>query len=480
MRVNWKIVTTFLLTGVFVGVRIAMRAVECLDGDEMFSLEVAKQSWTQLWAMSAPPYDSHPPLFHALLKIWINLGGESLPWLRLMPTLAAIASLLPLWGLCSALKLRHEEMNLTLAVLTLNGFVLYYSIQLRPYSLLLFASLCSLWAFAHWLNLQCRSWQALSVLLAANMFLIYTGYWGLIVVGCQGAYLVAFAPRSVLKFVMIGCFLASTYIPWALTLLRVATSAGTLTSQVSWITKPGLSDLAWFYYRLLGELPVRHSTSLGLALSGTPIILWAWAAIKYRDRCEVFSVLIWFAILPTILTFVASLVLKQSAWAERCLIICVAPYAMLLSVAACRLPGKSGVVIPLALFLWAISSGVHYLSEPHKLSWESLASQLARAESGANAPVPIYTVEGYIAKPLRFFSAEQGTTNTLSIRQTDPKNLGKIEDQHCWIIYREFGDKVWLMDRRPEDILKGRHQIGRVVHTGGGGMSVRAVPLFKK
>ena len=475
-----KSATTILLIGIFVAVRIAMRAAECLDGDEIFSFGVARQSWTKLWAASA--YDvSHPPLFYALLKVWISVGGESLPWLRSFPTLTAIAALVPLWGLCSALGIRHEEKNLTLALMCLNGFVLFYSTQLRMFSLLLFASLCSLWAFARWLQTPSKGWRASSVLLIANMFVIYSHYWGWVLVGCQGLYLLAFAPRAIPKFTVIACILVITYIPWAVAVVQGAARKGAFTSQIEWITRPSVFDLSWFYYSLLGILPFRHTTLLGLALSGAPVILWARSVIYHRERCEAFQFLMWFAILPTILTFAASLVLKQSVWAERSLIICAVPYMILISVAACRLPGKTGVAVPLALFAWAVVSGVHYLSQPHRLPWESLATQIARAESGANAPVPIYAVEDFVAGPLQFFSAEQGTTRKLKIQRIDPKDIVQISDQHFWIVYREFGGKVWRIDRRPEDILASkRYRFGGVVEIGRESMSIRAVPVMEK
>jgi hypothetical protein len=416
-----------------------------------------------------------------LLKLWIGLGGESLPWLRLLPALTAIAALAPFWGLCSACGLRREEKNLTLTLMCLNGFVLFYSLQLRMFSLLLFASLCSSWAFAYWLHSANKGWRVMSLLLAANLFVIYSHYWGWVLVGCQGLYLLAFFPGVVLKFSLITGLLALSYIPWVAAVIEGASRMGSFTSQISWITLPGLVDVTWFYSGLLGRLPFRHTTSLGLVLSAVPVVLWIRAAFRRRERNEPLRFLMWFAVLPVFLTFVLSLVLKQSVWAERSLIICVVPFQMLISVAACRLPGKAGVAVPLALFTWAMISGMHYLSEPHKLPWESLVAQIARAETGAKTPVPIYTVEGYVTDPLRFFSAQQGTTNTLSIQQVDPQQIAHINDQHCWIVYREFRGNVLLFGLHPEDVLDQKHfQLGEVVQIDRGPVSIRAVPVMKR
>ena len=461
-------------------VRIVIRADECLDGDEIFSIEVARQSWMQLWQATAHDV-SHPPLFYALLKVWIGLGGESLPWLRLLPALTSIAALVPFWGLGTACGLRREEKNLTLALMCLNGFVLYYSLQLRMFTLLLFASLCSLWAFAHWIHTVNKGWRVMSVLLVANLFVIYSHYWGWVLVGCQGLYLLAFVPREVLKFSMTTGLLVVSYIPWIAAVIQGASQKGSFTSQISWITPPGVVDLIWFYSGLLGRLPYRHTTTLGLVVSCVPVMLWIGAAIRGTQRSEAIRFLLWFAVLPVILTFALSLVLKQSVWAERSLIICVVPYQMLISVAACRLPGKAGYAVPLTLFVWAMLSGMHYLSEPHKLPWESLVAQIAKAETGANTPVPIYTVEGYVTDPLRYFSAQQGTTNILSIQQVEPQQIAQINDQHCWIVYREYRGNVLLLVRHPEDVFdKERFRLGEVVQIDRGLVSIRAVPVTKR
>lgn len=473
-------VTTILLMGIFVAVRIAIRADECLDGDEIFSLEVARQSWIQLWQAAANDV-SHPPLFYALLKLWIGLGGESLSWLRLLPVLTAIAALVPLWGLCTACGLRREEKNLTLALMSLNGFVLFYSLQLRMYSLLLFTSLCSLWAFVSWLQAARNDWRAFWVLLIANILVIYSHYWGWMLVGCQGLYLLAFVRSEVLKFSLITGMLLISYIPWFVAVVQGASRIGSFTSQIAWITPPVLADAIWFFSGLLGRLPFRHTTLLGLALSGIPVMLWLWGTIRRRESGELLRLLLWFGVLPVVLTFILSLVLKQSVWAERSLIICAVPYQMLISIAACRLPGNNRYAVLMALFVWVMISGMYYLSEPHKLPWESLVTQIARAESGAKAPVPIYTVEGYVTDPLRYFSAAQGMTNSLLIQQIDPQKIAHINDLNCWIIYREFRGKVLLLDRHLEEVLDNeRYRIVEVIHIDRGPVSIRAAFVTKR
>jgi mannosyltransferase len=93
-----------LLIALFAAARLWGLADYCLDCDEIFSLKVARQSWSGLFTAVAEDV-SHPPLFYLLLKGWIGLGGESVFWLRLFPALTATACVVPLLLFCRALLL---------------------------------------------------------------------------------------------------------------------------------------------------------------------------------------------------------------------------------------------------------------------------------------------------------------------------------------------------------------------------------------
>jgi hypothetical protein len=479
MRVRWTSVLTVGLIGLFVVVRLAVRTAECLDGDEIFSLGVAGQSWPGLWSAAARDV-SHPPLFYALLKVWIALGGTSLAWLRLLPTLIAIATLIPLWGLCRVLGIGAGERVATLAMVAMSGFLIAYSAHLRMFSLLQLASVGSLWAFARWLDSPAMGLRGAGPLLAWNALAIGAHYWGWVVVGCEGTYLLAFARRKVPALALIAGLLALASLPWAYAVVRAAAARGTYTSPITWIQRPHLSDVIGFYASLHGGFPLRRSTLLGLALFGTPIVAWAWAAARRGERSEAFRLLAWFAVVPVAFTLIASLVLPQSVWAERSLIICAVPYLMLVAVAACRLPGAAGTAMPLLLATWALGSGTLALPGSHKLRWDELAARLARTEPGASGLVPVYTVERFVAEPLRFYSVAQKTTDRLRIERVDPVMIDRLEGSHFWVVYRENSDVRWPLARRPEAMLADRgYRVGPMTRISAVDQRVWAVPAWK-
>jgi hypothetical protein len=61
----------------FIGTRLLNLSKYGLWSDEVFSLQTAKLGWASL--IDKVIFDIvHPPLFYALLKIWMIIGGDSL------------------------------------------------------------------------------------------------------------------------------------------------------------------------------------------------------------------------------------------------------------------------------------------------------------------------------------------------------------------------------------------------------------------
>src|ERR687886_2082712 len=89
-----QLVLTALLVALYAAVRLWRLTATCLWFDEIFSVHAARHTWAGLWSFAAADL-IHPPLFYALLKLWIAAGGESLLWLRLFPALASVAALVP-------------------------------------------------------------------------------------------------------------------------------------------------------------------------------------------------------------------------------------------------------------------------------------------------------------------------------------------------------------------------------------------------
>src|SRR5688572_9615425 len=111
---------------IFFGARLWHLTATCLWFDEVFSVHAARQPWAELIKFVAADI-IHPPLFYAVLKVWIGLGGESLIWLRLLPVLLAVATIALFYLLCRELDLKRNERNITFMLIAVSGFLIKYA-----------------------------------------------------------------------------------------------------------------------------------------------------------------------------------------------------------------------------------------------------------------------------------------------------------------------------------------------------------------
>ncbi|MDQ2935924.1 MAG: glycosyltransferase family 39 protein, partial [Acidobacteriota bacterium] len=204
----------------FVAARLWRLAASCLWFDEIFSVHAARHSWRDMMHFVAADI-IHPPVFYALLKMWISVGGESLLWLRLFPALVSIAAIVPFALLCRELKISSGVMTLALLLMAVNGYLIKYAQELRMYGLLFFFSLCSLWLFLKFLNSEAGSKKQLLALLAINLLLVYTHYGGWILVGLEATTLLLWRRSRLRSFLVSAAILVLLYLPWLYEVAKV-------------------------------------------------------------------------------------------------------------------------------------------------------------------------------------------------------------------------------------------------------------------
>jgi hypothetical protein len=435
------------LVCLYAAARLWRLTAACLWFDEIFSVHAARHAWGDLWGFVAADL-IHPPLFYALLKLWVASGGESLLWLRLFPALASVAAVVPLLLLARELRLGARATNLALLLAAANGYLIKYAQEVRMYGLLLLLTLTSLWLFARLLN-RIDAARGLAVALAlVNLLLVYTHYYGWLVVACEVVFVALKDRRRLAPLLFSAGALALAYAPWVLACARASGGGGGLAQNIGWITRPGARELVHlfalfnepFYFRQSSADPVyaRGGALLGLLVVALPIAALLAGALRAgragadgattpvedegaaggrphtsshegadtaharaagalgRDG-GVAAFLILFTLLPAALAFAASYALPQSVWGTRHLIVAYAPYALLAGLALGRLRSLwwRGAAL-LLLCCWLAVTAALALARrdaPHVwCAWDGLASSAARDElrdtraSGAGAP----------------------------------------------------------------------------------------------
>jgi hypothetical protein len=460
--------SSFAFAGLYVAARLWRLDGSCLWFDEIFSVHAARHTWRGLWHFAAADL-IHPPLFYALLKVWVAIGGETLLWLRLFPALTSIAALVPFLLLARELRLGTKATSLALLLTASNGYLIKYAQELRMYSLLLLLTLTSLWLFVRLLDSARASKGLLFALFFANLLLVYTHYYGWLFVACEALLLVYADRRKARAFLFVCAGLVLCFAPWAAACASAARGGGGLAQNVGWIERPNASDLTQlyallnepFYFRQSSAEPpyARGGALLGLLLLGVPVLLLlfrSWrrrrAALSQEDeaRAQVadervgpLTLLAFFTLVPVALAFAASCMLPYSVWGTRHLIIVAVPYALLCGSALARTrPAWLKSTALLMLACWLVSVGALTLVRREGAyiwcTWGDLAARAAR--EGANdaevEPVNVYAFEDLVAYHLWF--ALEGDARARRYSVVSLKGVHGVTEDPAYFLPRDF------------------------------------------
>lgn len=445
------LVSAGLLTAALLCVRLWRLDGSCLWFDEVFSVHAARHGWRALLDFIALDL-IHPPLFYLLLKSWIALvGNEATWWLRLFSVLTATAAVVPVMLLCRELRLRPVVAQLALVLMVASGFLIQHAREVRMYSLLLLLAACSLWLFASYSQAARRKRHVLAALFAVNLLLVYTHYYGWLLVGHELIFLALWRRRKAREFALLSAALVVCYSPWLLMLWQASTRAAhgaspLLAQNIGWAVPPRPADILQPFLVLHEPFRFRQNTHepavlpinvwLALALfipafiaAGRRAVMWPRrvAARKHRadaqtrradaqtrraaeraleteteqtpdvargaDERFALTFLTFFSTAPVVVAFLLARVLPHSIWGTRHLTI-IAPAYLLL--AACALsalrPHWLATTLKLLLACWLTLAAMLWLMRPNDAppiwcAWETLARRVVEREASGTNQV---------------------------------------------------------------------------------------------
>jgi hypothetical protein len=484
-----QVALLLLAAGVFIAARLWRLTSYGLYGDEIFSLRLASANWTELMAAVARDV-VHPPLFYMLLKIWMSVGGNSVPWLKLYPVLTSIASLPPILLLCRELKMSRAAVNLALGLIAVNAYLVYYSQELRMYSLLLTLTAYSLWLFAKLINSDRASNWLRAALFSANLMLVYTHYYGWLIVVAQILFVLLWARRQLKASILSFGLLALGFSPWAYAVVRAAIEKGGLKSNLGWARRPGLSDVFWYYLNLDGPITYRwesfgHAYKPLYVVCGAAVLLFTYSIVAYGARAlklknesarVAFIWLAMFSFLPVAISVLASFALPQSVWEIRFLIISAPPYMILLAVSAFQLHPRWLKMVTLFVMMgWATLSGFTELHNREKLAIQPMVQRMIKDETEQAVTVPIYLDNSNVGQAIEYY-LERADDRRFEIDYVD--DFSALEGNHFWVASLKY-----RFDRKPPatDILveKG-YRVGEGYSAESPGHKVFLLPVWNR
>jgi len=472
------------LAVVFIAIRLLNLPTFCLDSDEVFSITVAGQPWSGLF------YDVghdivHPPLFYIVLKLWIAIGGTGFLWLRLLPALFSILSLIPFFGLCSALRLRLWQTNVALALLCFNVDQVFHSQYVRMYSLLFLLSLCSYWAFVKFLTAETRRWRPLLLLGIANVLLVYSHYYGWAVIASEGLYLLWIDRKRLAGFTSVTAIVAACFTPWLLWASHFAQIRGGLKANIGWIPRPNPAHLLGYYTSLTVDPQPALASLFWWTIAGAFFVLAA--ALLYfglRKKARVRTALdhwripflLTAAFVPPLASFIFSQFAAESVWGSRHLVICAVPYFILIAIALEMIPVRQFRFAAAALVsAWAIVGTIHILNPEIRVNYEVLAEQMVTREPGPER------LRLAILDPNHFFPIgyhlnqhAPGRWDARRVKRID--DVYAIQDPHFWVAYHS---ECWKGEPLRQLLTERGYRVGLGIWVSDPWHRIIAYPVWR-
>ncbi len=491
------------LVALYIAARVYHLAAICLDGDEIFSITIQRGDWGKLTADAAR--DSvHPPTFYYLLKLWVKLGGESLLWVRTLPALFSILALAPLVLLCRELRLRRIEINCVVGVAAINPLLVYYSQHLRMYSLLLLCATLSIWLFHRVLQAAPRDLTLrFGALTAANVALVYSHYFGWLVVGFEGIYILLWKRDRFWRTAVSSTVVLAWFGPWLYVATQAAIAKGGLSSNLEWIPKPDLGDVAWTLAEFMGFGDFPENIRPVVWVMFVMLVVIGVGAILNRSRrgesnySHAVGFLAFFVAGPTLLAFAASAVMKNSVWGQRHLLFVAPPLLVLCVLPFFRLRYRAVHITGILMCAFWSFMVIQHLArgDDKKTPYDSLVFQMLASEGQSTGRIELYALDRYVHYPFWFYSGvlRQGRDTGIAAPLTPPgrevltnaamrlhitENVG-IEDAHGAHFWIAYSNRRWLRRETPQEVLAQRNcRAGAALSTGDRYHTISAIPVW--
>ena len=209
--------------------------------DELFSAETSSPSNSFSYMYKTTVADVHPPLYQTILWIWYHLFGFNEYAGRALSAIIGTLDVLAIYLLGK--EFFNKEVGLYAAIIaSMNYFLIYYSQEVRPYSLLLFLSTMS---YLYLMKILTNySKKNFILYLLFTIALIYTHYFGLFLVATQVFVFIYYFIKDKKQrkhLAILALITAATIIVSLLPLIEhILSNAG---KKSFWIKRP----TEWFY-----------------------------------------------------------------------------------------------------------------------------------------------------------------------------------------------------------------------------------------
>jgi hypothetical protein len=246
-----NVLIVVLFSGIAAFLRFYRLGFQSLGLDELASLDQVTGGLTKI-IQSCKTYDINPPLYQIFLWLWTKLFGVNDSSARSLSALFGVLGVIAIYFLAKKLFSKVTETYAVL-ILSVNFFHIYYAQVARNYAL---AFLLTAISYLFFIRLcQRRDFRSYLLYTFFTALLIYTHYFGLLIVLSQAAFILFTLPGdkkklSLIKYFSLSLFsLFILYVPWIPTVLQ----AGKL--QAFWTPKPKPDFFIQYFSSYFGGEP---------------------------------------------------------------------------------------------------------------------------------------------------------------------------------------------------------------------------------
>ncbi|MDD3925677.1 MAG: glycosyltransferase family 39 protein [bacterium] len=333
--------------------------------DEAVSLLIARNSVWQI-VTGAPGVTVNPPLYYVLLHLWNQVAGGETGG-RLLSILFGLAGVITVYLL--ALRLMGRKIALlTALIFAVSPFQVYYSQELRMYSLLTFFSLGIIYSTIGVLQRdRAADWVGLALFSLAGM---YTHYFTAPVLAVSIGLILAIAYRrrgTVAKTAIVCIAVAVLFAPWVPSFMN---NTGEIYTAKSANVTEVHSDIG-LTLSLLGTLksfsigneqtisfadyPRAYFIIVPACLLFTFLFIMGMTLGPHRKKAVQASMYIFIPIVMTILVSA-----RMDVYLNRYLIICTGPFYLVVARGLSLLSGRRRLFTVLTALLVALSLAANF------------------------------------------------------------------------------------------------------------------------
>ena len=213
--------------------------------DESVSISYAHESWVSLWHIVARS-DPNMSLYHAALKIWTGLYGDSVLAVRSLSVVAAVLCVPVVYAIGVRLFGVFAGLLAGLLVST-NVFFLHYSQEARAYALVTLLTALSTYFFLVEAERPGR-WSRAGYV-ASSVLAFYAHFFVVWVLLVHVGTLAAAKRRGAMSRSWLACYGAMTALAAPMAYLVLTEGAGT----IAWLGEPGWRAIPATYAQLAGD-----------------------------------------------------------------------------------------------------------------------------------------------------------------------------------------------------------------------------------